>query len=367
MSKRAPPDPVSVLRGHIASVMDICFHPSKNILFSGSADGELRIWDTLQHRTISSGWVHSAAHGIISVAASSVFGDDKVISQGRDGTVKYWDIGDGGLSRTPLLTIRTNAYHFCKLSLVQIPLASIGGTVTQKSDQDLGDSEIGDGIHVKEHIEGPRYVALPGEDVSMVEVWDVSNAKRVAQLYQYTDDPQKSMKRRGMCMAVQAFLLPESEGSLNILTGYEDGSILWWDLRNVEVPMASVQFHAEPVLSICLDRSCRGGISSAADDKVVFFTLDYSTKSIFIKKEIMLERPGIAGSSIRPDERIVATAGWDHRVRVYNYRKGSPLAVLKYHNAMCNAVTFSPDNKLLASSSEDTTVALWEIYPPQRI
>ncbi|KAL3505364.1 hypothetical protein ACH5RR_035205 [Cinchona calisaya] len=158
------------------------------------ADGELHIWDTVQHRTHSSALFRF--FGVYWVRCSDTF------SQGRDGTVKCWDIGDGGLS------------------------------------------------------------------------------------------------------------------------SYEDGSMAWWDVRNPGIPLTSVKFHSEPGFLFGQERNCFG-------------------------------TNRIAGASIRPDGKIAVVAGWDRRVRVYNYRKGNALAILKYHHAMCNAVSFSTDSKLLASSSED--------------
>ncbi|PHU22801.1 Protein DECREASED SIZE EXCLUSION LIMIT 1 [Capsicum chinense] len=80
-----------------------------------------------------------------------------------------------------------------------------------------------------------------------------------------------------------------------------------------------------------LNGSRKGGLSGAADEKILMFALDHSTVyylvnvtftfsvnqgSCLIRKEIALERPVIAGTSILPDRKIGTTAGWDQRYPV---------------------------------------------------
>lgn len=379
--RRAPPDPVAVLRGHRAAVNDACFHPTLPLLFSGAADGELRAWDTASHRTASSVWAHAGSAGVYSVAAGAGLGN-KIISQGRDGTCKCWVIEEAALSRKPLFSVKTSTYHFCKVSLVKSPThATKSNSSCSTSDVEpqrvsIEENTDSHGVNPAEAPQeydqcttsnGHNMLAIAGQESSQVELWDITSARKIITLPQTcsantTDHPTK---RKGLCMAVQAFIPCESAGFVNILSSYEDGSTLWWDVRKPGLPLSSVKYHSESALSIAIDGFCNGGISGGADDKVVMFTLDHQKGTINLREEIELERPGIAGTAIRPDNKIAATAGWDHRIRVYNYNKGNALAVLKYHSDSCNAVTFSSDCKLMASCSADTTVALWELYPPK--
>jgi WD40 repeat protein len=81
-----------------------------------------------------------------------------------------------------------------------------------------------------------------------------------------------------------------------------------------------------------------------------------------VKKTHELTNPGIAEVTIRPDHKILATAGWDHRIRVFHWRTMKPLAVLAFHSAPVYCVAFAADG-LLAAGSKDQRISIWSLYP----
>ena len=116
-----------------------------------------------------------------------------------------------------------------------------------------------------------------------------------------------------------------------------------------------------------------GGVAGSSESCLALFDLDlqavYSNVVCFLipfqmtVKSSSIELPGAGVSDVafRKDSAIFASAGWDHRVRVFS-RTGKPLAILKFHSATVSCVDFSPNTKLLASGSQDKRIALWSLY-----
>jgi hypothetical protein len=70
-------------------------------------------------------------------------------------------------------------------------------------------------------------------------------------------------------------------------------------------------------------------VAGSAEDQLVAFKLDHAAGRLAVRWEIELQRKGIGDAVVRPDRRLLATAGWDGRVRLYKYRSGRALAILK--------------------------------------
>lgn len=158
-------------------------------------------------------------------------------------------------------------------------------------------------------------------------------------------------------------LLHAVQGStLHAVAGYEDGSVALWDVRRPNQPLASAKLHSEAIMCVAVAPDCTSGFSGSADKHVSAFKLSIPRGQLRPSVQAALLEPGVADVAVRGDGRIVASAGWDGRVRVWHARKWLPLAVLRWHSQQVACVQFSADGRLLAAGGRDNHISIWSIY-----
>ncbi len=68
----------------------------------------------------------------------------------------------------------------------------------------------------------------------------------------------------------------------------------------------------------------------------------------------------VTSVSFSPDQQILATAGIDDKVRIWNF-SGQRIAEWKALQQSVNMLSFSPDGKFLATAGRDSTVKFWNL------
>ena len=72
-------------------------------------------------------------------------------------------------------------------------------------------------------------------------------------------------------------------------------------------------------------------------------------------------------AELSPDGSLVATAGYDRTIRLWNVADGSLLREIDVHNAAVFDLAWHPAGGMLASASGDETVKLWRVADGQRL
>lgn len=245
-----------------------------------------------------------------------------LLSQGRDMRVCLWDLGEGRAEVSD--TLWTGSVGFCQCSSL----------------------ETGPGAWL---------LACPGEQAEEIKIMALPSKTLVCSLC-----PEAKL---GMVMCLQLWQPDAGPGPL-LLAGYEDGSLLLWDVSQRSVLSRAPGTSGEPLMCLAFDPQRLKGVSGSSDKNLQPWVLE--NRSLKLKDPVTLVNPGLSQLCIRGDGKLLASAGWDHRVRVFGWKKLRPLAALQHHTDMVLAVAFSdhqdPRQRLLAAGSKDQRISLWSIY-----
>ncbi|KAH7173537.1 WD40-repeat-containing domain protein [Fusarium flagelliforme] len=375
------PTPKSILRGHKSQIHAAAFIRSNERLITGDADGFVVLWDLTIMRPRAVWRAHEKA--LLGVRG---WGDDKVITHGRDMKLIVWKLGEADEDHlstalpvedvpTPraqpwvLHLLEVNTLNFCAFAIC----SSVPGPVDTASEV---------------------LIAVPNTlNSDAVDIYHLPSQHRIHTI--------KAGDKTGMAMCLA---LLHHNDVLTLIAAFENGyaTVQRLEADGQWTTTYNSQAHSQPVLSLSV---CNDFFITSSADSIVakhpiptqlFFPLEDTElpKSTERVVEIIDEDPkgksllsaGLRSSSaqtstgapkkgvawkdplkaintkhsgqqsldIRSDGRIFATAGWDSKVRVYSTKTMKELAVLKWHQVGCYAVAFA-DVKISDKVKDDTS------------
>ena len=98
---------------------------------------------------------------------------------------------------------------------------------------------------------------------------------------------------------------------------------------------------------------------TASDDFTMFlWDPSVSTKPL---ARLLGHQKQVNHVTFSPDGQLIASAGFDNHVKLWNARDGKFIATMRGHVAAVFMTSFSADSRLLVSCSKDTTLKVWDV------
>lgn len=142
-----------------------------------------------------------------------------------------------------------------------------------------------------------------------------------------------------------------------LISGDESGKILIWDTEKWTYD--TIQETGSPVYSVLLNHIGKICISGHADGMIVFW--DLSIKPYKKLKTIKGHKSLVKSVSYSPNEKLIVSASQDGTAKIWDIATDSCIIILKGHNGYTESAYFSPDGKYIVTASSDKTNKVWDV------
>ena len=137
-----------------------------------------------------------------------------------------------------------------------------------------------------------------------------------------------------------------------IVSGSFDTSAIEWSLA-ANTAERVLRFHSDAVNAVAFLKDGRF-VTTGTDAKIAI----WRTNNAEPEQILDGHTAPIVALAVSPDDALLASASWDHSVRIWPLAGGAP-RIFEGHSQNVNGVAFTPDGRALVSASYDLTVRIW--------
>ncbi|XHX79991.1 MAG: NB-ARC domain-containing protein [Stenomitos frigidus ULC029] len=338
---------VQVLRGHAACVWSVVFHPDDKTLFSAGEDNVIRQW------AIESGQCIQTLTGHQHWVRAIVLSPDgrQLVSGSYDQTLKRWDLATGDCLATfsghhkPVTAVAFRADGQTVASSSYDHTVKLWCVTSQRCLQTL-QKHTNFVWSVAFHPTQPL-LASGGEDYT-ARLWDLQTG-------------QCTKTFQGHSNSIYALSLANGKHNL-LASGHEDQTIKLWDFQPQTLtepadqqPFRTLRGHTGRVMSVAFSPN-EQLLASAGTDGTVRLWNPHTGQCL---KTLHGHTSWIWAIAFHSNSNQLASASYDHTIKLWDVATGDCLHTLKGHTSCVLAVAFSPDGNWLVSGGYEQTIQLW--------
>jgi len=349
------------LKGHTSPVHSVAFSPDGKKVVTASGDQTGRIWDTESGKELQELWGHFAP--VISAAFSP--DGKRIVTLSADTNVKIWDTESGNVLKTLhghvgyVLSATFSPDGTKIITAGNDKTARIwcvdSGEMLQKLDGHAGAVYFAtfspDGKRIVTTGGGAvRTTSFMGFPAPLVgdrtaRVWDAETGREVQKLTGYT----------GTDTLIFASFSPDGSKIVTACRG-EGQTIVIWDADSGKALKA---------LQVNYPKS----VAFAPDSKTVVvwgkiaivWDIEEEGECNNRIRKLDAHTSGVTFAAFSPNGKMLVTTSYDNTARIWDADSGEELRNLEGHAKWIVGAAFSPDGKKVATASADNTVRIWNL------